>query len=416
MTTTFAIIILVAIAIALALLVAVRASIAAVASRVQQQLFENADHTGRIEAQSRQLKVSLEKLDRAFGEDATRARNEGVVHLRQVREALAADLKSQADELAGRVDRLGSELQQREGAVRQYLERVDAALERHGRATAEEAARTRGEAAAQARLMREEVTRHIKGHGDVMTERVAELTVALRNQQYDFHQQVGLLTQATERRMTELQQVFEKQLRRFEDGVDGRLEQMRAAVDEQVQATMDRGLGETFRDVRAQLESVQQNLKEMQQLASNVSDFRRVLTNVSSRGSWGVVRLSSLLEQSLSAGQYAADVKTKRDSDERVKFAVRLPGREAGDDRPVWLPIDAGFPLGAYQRLISARDGGDATEIDTVGAALENALTVRARAVGDKFLDPPFTTDFAVMFLPVEGLYAEVLRRQGLAE
>jgi DNA recombination protein RmuC len=191
---------------------------------------------------------------------------------------------------------------------------------------------------------------------------------------------------------------------------------MRAAVDEQVQATMDRGLGETFRDVRAQLESVQQNLKEMQQLASNVSDFRRVLTNVSSRGSWGVVRLSSLLEQSLSAGQYAADVKTKRDSDERVKFAVRLPGREAGDDRPVWLPIDAGFPLGAYQRLISARDGGDATEIDTVGAALENALTVRARAVGDKFLDPPFTTDFAVMFLPVEGLYAEVLRRQGLAE
>jgi DNA recombination protein RmuC len=154
----------------------------------------------------------------------------------------------------------------------------------------------------------------------------------------------------------------------------------------------------------------------MQQLASNVSDFRRVLTNVSGRGSWGVVKLSSLLEGSLAPGQYAADVQTRRDSDERVKFAVRLPGREPGDDKAVWLPIDAGFPLGAYQRLISARDGGDPNEIETASGALENALTVRARAVGEKFLDPPQTTDFAVMFLPVEGLYAEVLRRQGLAE
>jgi DNA recombination protein RmuC len=179
---------------------------------------------------------------------------------------------------------------------------------------------------------------------------------------------------------------------------------------------MDRGLGESFRMVRQQLDTVQQNLSEMQSLASNVGDLRRVLTNVSRRGNWGVVRLSSLLEASLSADQYAADVRTKRGSEDRVQFAVRLPGREPGDDKAVWLPIDAGVSLAMYQRLIDARDGSDANEVEEAGAAMEAEIRSRAQAIREKFVDPPQTTDFAVMFMPVEGLYAEVLRRHGLAE
>ena len=405
MITTLAVIILAAVVVVVLLLMGVLSNISAVANRSQQQIYAMAEHEGRTDAMSRTLKTALEKTEQTSNTEVS-----------QVREEVSASLKAQADALQQRLADVSSALQRQQSAAEQHMAQTSSALERLGRASAEEAARERAENAAQAKLVREEVARNLKTNGDALMERVAELTVALRNQQFDFHQQMGRITQNSDRRIAELQQLFEQQLRRFEDGVDARLDQMRSAVDDQVQLTLDRGLGESFRQVRQRLDAVQQNLAEMQSLASNVGDLRRVLTNVSRRGNWGVVRLSSLLEGALSTDQYAADVKTRRGSEDRVQFAVRLPGREPGDDKAVWLPIDAGVSLAMYQRLIDARDGSDAAEIEEAGAAMEAEIRSRAQSIREKFIDPPATTDFAVMFLPVEGLYAEVLRRDGLAE
>jgi len=414
--TTLTFLTLAAVVIMVLLLLGVLGRLSTVASRSQQQIYSMAEHEGRTDDEYRTLKKALEKIDRAFAEEAGQLRSESLGQVRQLRDELATSLNDQAGTLVQRLTEVNAALQKQQASAQQYTEYVNRSLERLNRVLAEDAARARGENAAQAKLMRDEVSRNLKGQSDSLMERVAELTVALRNQQYAFHQEIGRSNQNNDRRLGELQQVFEKQLRRFEDGVDARLEQMRAAVDDQVQLTLDRGLGESFRLVRQQLETVQHNLSEMQSLASNVGDLKRVLTNVSTRGNWGVVRLASLLEQALSADQYAADVKTKRGSEERCQYAVRLPGKGAGREDAVWLPIDAGIPLSFYQRLIDARDGGDAGEIEAACAGLEGHVKARARFIQENFLDPPQTTEFALMFLPVEGMYAEVLRRHGLTD
>jgi DNA recombination protein RmuC len=227
-------------------------------------------------------------------------------------------------------------------------------------------------------------------------------------------QQLGELTAATQRHLAEVRTTLETRLQALQQGSEARLEQMRATVEEKLQTTLEGKLGESFRLVSERLEQVHKGLGEMQALASGVGDLKRMLGNVKSRGVFGEVQLAGLLDQVLLADQYAANVVTRPGSSERVDFAIRLPGRNG--DANVWLPIDAKFPIADYERLIAAQERADSAGAEEAGRALEDRVRTEARSLRDKYVEPPHTTDFAVLFLPTEGLFAEVLRRPGLSD
>jgi len=220
---------------------------------------------------------------------------------------------------------------------------------------------------------------------------------------------------SNERRMEALRATVHEQLGKVRDENAARLEKIRQTVDEQLQGTLEKRLGEAFARVGERLDAVHRGLGEMQALAQGVGDLKKVLTNVKARGTFGEVQLAALLEQILTPDQYAANVAPRKESGERVEFAIRMPGRADGDDE-VLLPIDAKFPTEDYQRLVDAAEAGDAVGVEAASKALEARLKSCARDIRDKYLAPPRTTDFAILFLPTEGLYAEVLRRPGLLE
>ena len=224
-------------------------------------------------------------------------------------------------------------------------------------------------------------------------------------------QRLAELTQRNEQRIGEMRATLDQQLQRLLADNAQKLEQMRATVDEKLQSTLETRLGQSFRLVSERLEQVQRGLGEMQQLATGVGDLKRVLTNVKTRGIFGEVQLATLLEQVLTLEQYESNAVTVPGSNERVEFAVRLPG---SDDTPILLPIDAKFPHEDYERLLDAQERADADAVNAAAAGLERQVKVEARRIRDKYLAPPHTTDFALLFLPTEGLYAEVLRRPGL--
>jgi DNA recombination protein RmuC len=270
----------------------------------------------------------------------------------------------------------------------------------------------RAEVLEQARGNRAELAESIGRFARQVTAQAASVA-QVQNAQIDgFAQQLVRLTESNERRLAEIRATLEAKLRELQSDNAGRLEQMRATVDEKLNATLEQRLGESFRLVSDRLEQVHRGLGEMQALASDVGDLKRVLANVKTRGIWGEVQLSALLEQMLAPGQYAANVATVPGSSERVEFAIRLPGRDAA----VWLPVDAKFPREDWERLQQAHDRAEAVAADEAGRALESRIRSEARRIRDKYLAPPATTDFALMFLPTEGLYAEVVRRAGLVD
>ena len=242
-----------------------------------------------------------------------------------------------------------------------------------------------------------------------------EQTTAAQAARADLTTTLSDLTQANDRRLEAIRQTIEQRLDVLRSENAQKLEQMRATVDEKLQTTLDQRLGASFKQVSDRLEQVHKGLGEMQTLAVGVGDLKRVLTNIKTRGTWGEVQLENLLEQMLTPGQYEKNVATRPGSSERVEFAIRLPGR--GDGRePCWLPIDAKFPLEDFQRLQDAQDGADIAGVEMFGKALEDRVRKQARDIHDKYVEPPYTTDFALLYLPVESLYAEVLRRPGLAD
>jgi DNA recombination protein RmuC len=278
----------------------------------------------------------------------------------RVAAAVRAALADRLDVRAALADRLDA------------LERGD---ERVERALREEVARNR-----------EEVAATLKGVGDSLFRQAAEVAAKV-----------------------------DGRLHALQDDNAKRLEQMRQTVDEKLQGTLEKRLGESFRLVSAQLEAVQRGLGEMQSLATGVGDLRKVLSNVKIRGTWGEVQLGSLLEQLLAPDQFAQNVATRPGTGERVEFAIRLPGRGDGEAE-VLLPIDAKFPVEDYQRLVEASERGDAAGVEEATRALEVRIKGCAKDIHEKYLNPPMTTDFAILFLPTEGLYAEVVRRLGLVE
>jgi DNA recombination protein RmuC len=190
---------------------------------------------------------------------------------------------------------------------------------------------------------------------------------------------------------------------------------MRQTVDEKLEQTLETRLGEKFKIVSDRLEQVYKGLGEMQTLASGVGDLKKVLTNVKTRGTWGEVQLGNLLEQILSPEQYAKNVITKKGSSERVEYAIKLPGRDEKIET-VWLPIDAKFPVEDYQRLVEVQEACDIAQVEQLSKNIEARIKLEAKDIKEKYLDPPYTTDFGILFLPIEGLYAEVLRRSGLTD
>lgn len=295
----------------------------------------------------------------------------------------------------------------------QHLERTQ---ERTERLLHEEMERGRQESARNALLVREEVAGAVKDWGDSIVRSIALLGSQQKSQLDTFSEQLVTLTNSNEHRMLELKQTVDTRLQGLQEDNTAKLEQMRRTVDERLATTLEKRLGESFKQVSERLEAVHQGLGEMRNLADGVGDLKRVLTNVKTRGVWGEVQLGMLLEQVLTPDQYETNVACKAGSQERVEYAIRLPGGDGETGAPLWLPIDAKFPLEDYQRLLEAQEAGDAAGADQALRGLEARIKASARDIQSKYLDPPRTTDFGIMFLPTEGLYAEVLRRPGLAE
>ncbi|MFA5089316.1 MAG: DNA recombination protein RmuC, partial [Candidatus Omnitrophota bacterium] len=219
------------------------------------------------------------------------------------------------------------------------------------------------------------------------------------------------LTEMNDQKLEKVRAVVETQLRYLQEDNNQKLEKMRETVDEKLHSTLEKRLGESFNLVSERLEKVHQGLGEMQTLASGVGDLKRVLTNVKTRGIWGEIQLGNLLEQILTPDQYEKNVITKKGSREQVEFAIKLPGK---DGSVVYIPIDAKFPREDYERLVNAQDEANVALIEELGKALEGRIKSEAKTIKEKYIDPPNTTDFAFLYLPIEGLYAEVLRRVGL--
>jgi DNA recombination protein RmuC len=325
-----------------------------------------------------QLAAGAERTERVLREELREGRSEQAGQQQrfeqQIRQALAEGQRAQAERLEGfgrGLDGAAARSDQRLEALRQSLSE-------------------------DARLARAESATALKVFGEALDARLLALT------------------QHNAERMNEVRGTLEVKLRELQTDNAAQLEQMRATVDEKLKTTLETRLGESFKLVSERLEQVHRGLGEMQNLAQGVGDLKRVLGNVKTRGTFGEVQLGALLEQILTAEQYATNIATVPGSGERVEFAVRLPG--SAPDQPVWLPIDAKFPREDYERLLDAQERADPEAANLAAAALERRIREEAKRIRDKYIAPPHTTDFGLLFLPTEGLYAEVIRRPGLFE
>jgi DNA recombination protein RmuC len=280
------------------------------------------------------------------------------------------------------------------------------------------------------RSSRQELATVFATFQQTLVQQSAEATRTQNTQIDAFSQQLGLLqktlsdtlttqlqsvSESNARRMGEVRETLEKQLAQLQQSNADKLDEMRRTVDEKLQNTLETRLGQSFKQVADRLEQVHKGLGEMQTLAQGVGDLKHLLTNVKTRGIFGEAQLAALLEQVFTVDQYSAQVVTRRGGKNPVDFAIKLPGRsESGD--PLWLPIDAKFPNEDYERLLDAQQRADGLGAEIAGKALEMRIRLEAKSICEKYIEPPYTTDFAILFLPTEGLYAEVLRRPGLIE
>jgi DNA recombination protein RmuC len=316
-----------------------------------------------------------------------------VVALGRGRDEAARD----AAELRGRFEALGRGVADHERDVRGDL------------------ATARTDAAGAAGALRREVADAMARFAETNAQLHNAASAAQAGELKAFGERLAHLAQATEARMEALRRTLEERLELLRSDNAQKLDQMRATVDEKLQATLEQRLGASFRQVSERLEQVHRGLGEMHSLASGVGDLKRVLTNVKTRGTWGEVQLGTLLADLLPPGHYAQNIATRPGSAERVEYAVRFPGRN-DDGAPCWLPIDAKFPLEDWQRLQDAIERADAEAVDAARRALEQFFKAQAKSIRDKYVESPHTTDFAILFVPTEGLFAEALSRPGLSD
>ncbi|TAL87731.1 MAG: DNA recombination protein RmuC [Rhodanobacter sp.] len=324
------------------------------------------------------LKDDGERLQRTLREEQRAGREELQQGFDRFRGHVVEQLGNMSQQQVERIDGFGQRLHL-------LTERTDNGLQTLAQRLAEDA-----------RKSREESTLTLNRFGELLQQRLAALTAD------------------NEKRLSEVRNTLETRLKAIQDDNAAKLEQMRATVDEKLQSTLETRLGQSFKLVSERLEAVQRGLGEMQSLATGVGDLKRVLTNVKKRGIFGEVQLGALLEDMLTAEQYASNVVTVPGTNDRVEFAIRMPGQDQGEH--VYLPIDAKFPVEDYQRLLDAQEASDIDAATAAGRALENRVREEAKRIHSKYVAPPHTTDFAVLYLPTEGLYAEVIRRPGLFE
>ena len=294
-------------------------------------------------------------------------------------------------------------------------------LKANGSAGVEQAVREelrfgREESAQAARDLREEVSAGQKLSMDTMVRTIGEMSKSQNDQLESIARLIRELTESNRTGIEKLRSTVDAQLKHLQESNEKKLDQMRETVDEKLQSTLEKRLGESFKLVSERLEAVQHGLGEMQNLATGVGDLKKVLTNVKARGTWGEVQLGALLEQILTPDQYDKNVRIRANSQESVEYAIRLPGRDDDPASCVWMPIDSKFPQEDYLRLVEAADAADMDAVQKETAALLRSVHSSAKEIRDKYLNPPETTDFAIMFLPTEGLYAEVLRQPGQVE
>jgi len=272
----------------------------------------------------------------------------------------------------------------------------------------------REESAGRSRELREEVSGSLGKTAELLTSTVGQLGTTQKEQLESVTSQVRSLVESNQQRMDGLRATISEQLNEMREANEKKLEEMRHTVDEKLQGTLEKRLGESFKLVSERLDAVHKGLGEMQNLATGVGDLKNVLTNVKVRGTWAEYQLEAILEQVLTPEQFDRNVATREGSAERVEFAIRLPGRGDDPEDCVWLPIDSKFPQEDYLRLAEAAREGDADSVAQSSKELLRSVTQSAKTISDKYLNPPRTTDFAVLYLPTEGLYAEVLRQPGL--
>jgi len=385
----------------------------------------------------RRAAAALERQERLAAQEADKREREArEAALSQAAEARAAALerslstalqdsaRSTRTELAGTLNLMQQTLLAQSGeAVRTQNEQIDTLRTQLGalqQVVAQQLQGTVQAQAQQAQSARDAQDAALKRFGDAQGESLrhlgAGLAESLRTLGEATDRRLSEVRASVETRLGELRQGVEQRVAALQEGNEKKLEQMRATVDEKLHATLEQRLGESFKQVADRLEQVHKGLGEMQGLARDVGALNRVLTNVKTRGIFGEVQLAGLLEQVFTPEQYAVNVATVPGSSERVEFALRLPGRRDDASAPLWLPIDAKFPREDYERLLEAHERADAAGVEAAAKGIETRLRLEARAIRDKYLAPPHTTDFGILFVPTEGLYAEALRRPGLVE
>ncbi len=350
----------------------------------------------------------LASFAKASGERLDAVRAESAIGAKQLREEVVATLSSISDTITKTMSGLAS-------AQKVQFEAFANQLASFAQSSDEKLEGVRVGSATGAKQLREEVVMTLKSISDTMSKTMKDLAVAEKAQIEDMSSAIGKLSDSNEKKLESIRITVEGKLQSMQIDNAKQLDKMRETVDEKLQGTLEKRLGESFKQVSERLEQVHKGLGEMQILATGVGDLKKVLTNVKTRGTWGEVQLGALLEQVLNPDQFAINVATK-DGGERVEFAIKLPGQSGDKDETIWLPIDAKFPVEDYQRLIEAQEKADIKEVDIIGKVLENRVKDCAWDICTKYLNPPKTTDFGILFLPIEGLFAEVIRRAGLTE
>ena len=264
--------------------------------------------------------------------------------------------------------------------------------------------------------LRQETGESLKSASDSMINTLDSLSKKQAERLQTFSDSLERLSASNETKLEQIRTTVESKLSELRDDNEKRLEQIRRTVDEKLQGTLEKRLGESFKQVSERLEQVHRGLGEMQKLATGVGDLKKVLTNVKTRGGWSEVQLGALLEQMLTPSQFERNVQTKSESSELVEYAIKLPGRGEDADSVVWLPVDAKFPIEDYQRLVEAQEQADLVALEESTKALRHRVLQSARDIASKYLNPPITTDFAIMFVPTEGLFAEIIRQRGVVE
>lgn len=295
------------------------------------------------------------------------------------------------------------------------LDELTRGQDRIGREMRDEMAQSRKDTVDLSQALRMELADSVRDANASVTANVSGFVTLSQQKMDGFAALLGRLTESNEGKFESLRASVESKLAQIQADNAAKLEEMRRTVDEKLESTLERRLGESFSLVSDRLEKVQKGLGEMQALASGVGDLKKVLSNVKARGNWGEMQLGNLLADILTPDQYGLNVATRPGGKERVEFAVKLPGRDDRDGEIVWLPIDAKFPKEDFERLVDAAERADPSAVEEAGKQLELRLKAEAKDIRDKYLEPPHTTDFGILYLSTEGLYAEALRRPGLA-